>query len=402
MLDLTKAAAQADIVVHRLRDGRAEHQAHLETALGLIKKSDTNLDALKQKIAASNKKTKWLVAGLIESLGTHLPTPPTPPNYTILATDGSHIDVDRHQSTRCYLINIGRVRLDYGHNAYAELTSIPKLCADRAEMFLSDKEGLYEVAIEGTLLGIKRAVAELDHLAEISREVPPERPTLALMDGSLIMWGLANERYQDFVSQELLDNNYLKTMDDFCRLAGRSRTTLASYISFPRATDVVNALRLILCPETIADCKKHCTGIQPSKRPCEPLAGVHDGDIFSCLLAEGERSAIFYNQSRISEHYGPHRVHFFYLKLADEVARVEIPEWIASDPEKLGLTHALVWDQCQRGSGYPVALAEAHEQAVVTGVDRTSFQQMLEHWLIAEHLPQVTSAKNQSKRTRWV
>jgi len=399
VLDLTKVAPQIDAVVNLLRDNRDEHQAHLNKACDLLTKSAANLNSLKQKINASHKKTVWTMAGLVESPGARFPLPPVPPNHTVLATDGSQIDVDRHQSARCYLINIGRVRLDYGQNAGAELASLPKLCAGD-EMFLSD--GLRELAIEGALLGIKRTVTELSHLAEMSSEVPPERPTLALVDGSLIMWGLASERYPDFVSQELLENGYLKTLDILSHLAEHNCLTLASYISFSRATDVANAMRLILCPEAVADCDKHCKNVPSKKRPCEQVAGVRDSDIFGHLLKEGERSATFYSQSLITERYGPHRIYFFYLKLADEVARVEIPEWVALNQSKLDLTHALVWNQCLRGEDYPIALAEAHEQAVVTGADRAGFQQVLEQWLIAERLPQTTSAKSQSKRTRWV
>ncbi len=46
---------------------------------------------------------------------------------------------------------------------------------------------------------------------------------------------------------------------------------------------------------------------------------------------------------------------------------MEVPEWVARRKDLLDLTHALVLDQCRRGQGYPVALSEAHEQAVVTG-----------------------------------
>lgn len=66
------------------------------------------------------------------------------------------------------------------------------------------------------------------------------------------------------------------------------------------------------------------------------------------------------------------------------------------------LVHTLVLDQCQRGQGYPVALSEAHEQAVVTGADRENFWQLVESSLVDEHLPSPSSAKSQSKRTRWV
>jgi hypothetical protein len=49
-----------------------------------------------------------------------------------------------------------------------------------------------------------------------------------------------------------------------------------------------------------------------------------------------------------------------------------------------------------------VALAEAHEQAVVTAADRDSFQQLLEMSLFEEGIPSTTSAKSRSKRTRWL
>ena len=97
-----------------------------------------------------------------------------------------------------------------------------------------------------------------------------------------------------------------------------------------------------------------------------------------------------------------HRVYFFYLRVDDEIARIEVPEWVAKDEGLLNLAHTLVLDQCQRGHGYPVALSEAHEQAVVTGADRENFWALVESSLVEEHLPTPTSAKSQSKRTRWV
>ncbi len=38
---------------------------------------------------------------------------------------------------------------------------------------------------------------------------------------------------------------------------------------------------------------------------------------------------------------------------------------------------SMIIDQCAKGRGYPVALAEAHEQAVVKGPDREFFYQLL-------------------------
>ena len=88
--------------------------------------------------------------------------------------------------------------------------------------------------------------------------------------------------------------------------------------------------------------------------------------------------------------------------MEDEIARVEVPEWVAMKKDLLDLTHALVLDQCRRGQGYPVALSEAHEKAVVTGADREEFWGLVEEALVEEKLPDYTSTKSRSKRTRWI
>ncbi|MBA7703999.1 hypothetical protein ES703_112797 [subsurface metagenome] len=132
------------------------------------------------------------------------------------------------------------------------------------------------------------------------------------------------------------------------------------------------------------------------------MAGVRDRELFLNLLSEGERSALFISPSKIQKHYGYHQVYFFYIRVDDEVARVEIPRWVALNEDLLNLVHILVLDQCRRGHGYPVALSEAHEQAVVTAADRENFWQLVDSSLVEEHLPTLTSAKSQSKRARWV
>jgi hypothetical protein len=193
----------------------------------------------------------------------------------------------------------------------------------------------------------------------------------------------------------------LKCLDAMKKLNKDHRLALASYISFPRSTDVVNVLRVAVCPNDIPDCDKQCP---PGKeRDCDTLAGVRDRDLFMNLLESGERSALFISPSKVvKEHYGSHRVYFFYLRVDDEIARIEVPQWVAENKDLLEMTHGLVFDQCRRGHGYPVALSEAHEQAVVTGADRENFRELVESTLIEEHLPTPASGKSLSKRTRWV
>jgi GNAT superfamily N-acetyltransferase len=398
-LDLTKVAAQVGSMVARLKASGEERRKRLQTALDTLNDKSIDLEGLKKKIDASQ--TTWLVAGLVDGLGPRYKAPPLPPEFTVIATDGSHIDVDRHQSTRCYLINIGAVVLDYGANPQALLDNFPALYFGDEELVIAPGGRGRAQPIEGALLGIKRGVDECHRLAALATELPKDSSSLALVDGSLILWGLAGQTYPDFVTEALLVKGFLRHLEEMKRLNAERRLALASYISFPRSADVVNALRVALCPHDIIDTDKDCG--ECTSRECEAVAGVQDRELFASILDEGERSALFSSQSKIvRDHYGGHWVYFFYLRVDGEIARVEVPQWVAQDETLLDLTHGLVLDQCRRGQGYPVALAEAHEQAVVTGADRESFWQLVELLLIGEHLPAPTSAKSFSKRTRWV
>ena len=93
---------------------------------------------------------------------------------------------------------------------------------------------------------------------------------------------------------------------------------------------------------------------------------------------------------------------FYYLNTGDEIARMEVPAWVAEDETLLSLSHSLVLDQCRKGLGYPVSIMEAHEQAVIGGSERELFRRMVEDTLAERHLPVYTSEKERSKRLRWL
>ena len=397
-LDLARVVAQVGEMVARLISGGAARQQRLDKALSAIGEKSVDFEGLKKKIDAS--KTTWLVADLVDALDHRYPPPPPPADFTVIATDGSHIDVDRHRSARCYLINIGAVTLSYGDSPGAILESFPRLYAGDEDMVITPPGNANRrQAIEGQLLGIKRTVDEVQQLAEMAKVLPETNPALALLDGSLILWGLEN--YHDFVTETFLDKGFLQYLDAIKNASRNKKLAVASYISLPRGNDVINALRVALCPNDPLDTDTHCPDCR--SRECDAIAGVGDSELFYALLGEGERSAVFASQSSVVEkRYGEHRVHFFYLNTGDEIARIEVPQWVARDENRLDLTHALVLDQCRRGQGYPVALSEAHEQAVLTMSDRENFWQLVEASLVDEHLPTSTSGKSFSKRTRWV
>jgi hypothetical protein len=74
---------------------------------------------------------------------------------------------------------------------------------------------------------------------------------------------------------------------------------------------------------------------------------------------------------------------FFYLNVgrtdAAWLARVEIPAWVAEDPQKLDSLHAVLVDQCKilGTRAYPYLLHRAHETAVVTLEEKDQLTQMI-------------------------
>jgi hypothetical protein len=395
-LDLSKIVDQITSMVASLKSHLDERQQQLNHAVDILHSQSNNLERLEKKIEAS--KLTWLVAHLVEPIDRHYQPRPLPQEFTVIATDGSHIDVDRHKPTHCYLINIGGVVFQYGPRPDAMLDSVPHLYASDEELSItaSGMQGR-EQPVEGTLLGVKRSVEECKRLAELAAELPAGSRAVGLIDGSLILWNL--EAYPDFVSDILLEKGFLTYLEQIRQLNEAREIPVASYISYPRSSDVVNALKVALCPRETVDSDK-C--FECKSRECDFVAGVRDRELFTALLTPGERSALFISPSKIQKRYGKNMVHFFYLRLDEEIARIEIPQWVTQDEKRLNLVHTLVLDQCRRGQGYPVALMEAHEKAVITGADRDNFWQMVESSLIAEHLPTLGSAKSRSKKTRWV
>jgi hypothetical protein len=167
---------------------------------------------------------------------------------------------------------------------------------------------------------------------------------------------------------------------------------IASYLSRPRAAEVAGLVQFLQVQGDLDKWKE----LYP-RRTDNPYRGVLDHLLFGNLLHEGQRSACFQSMSRINvtSYPHPHTIRFFYLKVGREVARVEFPAWVAD--EALILLHAVVYDQCVRGMGYPVAVQRAHEQAVIHEGDRRQLESLIERLFTRAGIPAVRSAKSVSK-----
>jgi len=398
-LDLERIAIQIENMAESIKARENEGIAKIGQALDILHSPSVELEPLNRKIRES--KSTWLVPELKENIAISHSASHCPESYIAIASDGSHIDTDRHYSVHCFLLNIGIAYLQYGQNPDARLFSVPQLYFDDREVAIISEDGR-QTLIEGQLLGLKRGNEEYRLLANEASELKDELPALLLVDGSLILWGLAGQTYPEFVTQEFLANGLIKYFGEIRNCKSANKLALASYISFPRSTEVVNTLKLAVCPYSPVDCDYYCSG-KTQGRECDIVNGLRDRDIFNRTLNSGERSAMFRSRSSIVEkYYGEHQINFFYIKLDEEIARVELPSWIADDAQLVDILHSMILDQCRKGLGYPVALSEAHEKAVVTGADREQFWRLVGQILAEDQILLRNSAKQLSKRTRWI
>ena len=423
-LDLYRTAAQLDAALASADLGPARDR---RAGAVLAALRDADASTLNDRVEAAQGLLAFLPAEAVEPPGATFDAPAPPADFNVVATDGSHIDVNRHLPLRCALVNIGGCRLTYGDAPDAALFSRPALRTTDADLYVQDPDTpSARQAVEGALMGLVRTVEEASALADAVDADASGLPTLALLDGTLVLWELGGElpprgRYPDYVRERLLRDGLLAALDRIRdaslrqtdgapppfalrEIEGRAGVAVASYISLPNSAEVVNLLRLALCDlDPVGHCQTHCRALAPGLRRCDAAEGLTDRELFERALAPGQRSAVFASRSPVArDAYGPHRVHFFYVNVGEEIGRVEVPAWVALDPALLSLAHALVVDNARRGAGYPVALQEAHEQAVVTGADREAFRNMVERALEGRGLPVYTSQKQRSKRRPWV
>lgn len=395
-LDLSALSKQIRTMSGSLAVEATDKQDRQTLALGrYLEQADEHM-AWAEAADLSRETSAWLLARPAEPLNAIYDLPARPAAYALVATDGSQVDVERHGIAMCYVINVGRVFLRYGPRPSAKLSAQPSLYYHDEDLYLSD--GVRRIPIEGNYLSARRDVEEGVALVGLADEfLTGDEPSVALQDGTLVRWTLAGA--EKFVQEHFL-RPYLAYLD-----AMRERgIPVASYISRPRAPEVAGTIRLMFCPDVklaegrgakCSECSDVAAGRAPSCSICNSLT---DADILADALADGQRGPLFASMSRINvESYGPHLIHFFYMRVGREIARVELPRWVAENPAMVDHVHAIIYDQCMKGQGYPVALARAHEQAIVRSADRKAFLKIVESTLLRADLPATSSRKRESK-----
>ena len=309
-----------------------------------------------------------------EPLDTPIRPPPPPSRAILLATDGSQIMPDRHAAFLYYLVNVGAIVYYHGDSRAPDTHSEPRMRYPQLQDDQTDDEPGFDksvVTIERDLLEI----GTLSNLAWHFAEVP--QPRLALLDQRLLYYPFGGS---DQAAREAVDN-WAGAVSDM----RESGALVAGYIDRPGKRSVITLL------ETLQDETDIGWETLGKRKPGDDLT---DATLYAGLLGPGERSPVFADVSPANERFAAAdpliAACFFYFnpgspRLSGDgerieprtVARVDIPLWVAQDPEAVALVHGLIYDQCRLTGFYPYVLTRAHELAVVGKRDADSLNQMI-------------------------
>uniref|UniRef100_B8HUX9 NurA domain-containing protein n=1 Tax=Cyanothece sp. (strain PCC 7425 / ATCC 29141) TaxID=395961 RepID=B8HUX9_CYAP4 len=387
MLDLTKVAQQMQGVSRQLTIEAAATLKRLDLAQTLLHQAQIDQAELVRQRQIWQEGLRFMVAEPLEPLDTCRDLVPPPAQHTVMATDGSQIAPSHHEIAYCYLINVGRVRLDYGQNRQPLLDSLPEVFYQPEDLYPYRQWGIRTEE----WMGLRRTQLEATVLAELACGTATTHPLpcLALVDGSLIHWSLEG------LPQDGRDRILTPMLECWTEMR-RLGIPLVGYLSASRGSEALNFLRLQACPHPEPNCDQYCGG---ERADCQVLEPLRDVVFWSQCLQPGQRGPLWRSSARILDSYGEHRIYFCHVHAGSEVVRLEFPAWVGEDEQKLALALGIVLAQVQKGYGYPVALAEAHNQAVVRGGDRARFFALLEQEMIRAGLRNVgTSYKEARKR----
>ena len=377
---IQRAGLQAPLRERELQDRRREAQR----LLSQYAREGKQLNQRAERALELNPDLRTALAGE-EALNEAIDPPAQVPALVIWAADGSQIIPDPHLALQFGVINVGLIRLTSGQT--------PRQQIESRLLFAEEIYTAQGYLVGEEIIALRRDFQERDQLLKAGLQ--EQDTVLTLTDGPLELFreGKESREYQMLLEQ------YLSVLS---QMAERGLLT-AGYVDKPRADLLVRLLELQLIPDDKLD----------EAGRLRPLLGVADTECFASILQPGQRSAIFKLQAKSAQRFsGQLAIHFFFLNVGREgkpqVARVEIPQWVAQDAQQVALVHHALITQCrQMGSkAYPYILHRAHETAVVSFAERDRLMEMLQiemlnQGLSAGQLSNKQSNKNLAGRTRY-
>ena len=285
--------------------------------------------------------------------------PPAGP-FVLLAADGSQINPDRHGAVEFGAVNVGAIRMRPGAAPREQVSST---------LLFGDDLYVNKRPLSDADLAIWRDLEERKMLFAMARqESESGLRVVTLTDGPLELYSM--EQDTEFFKQKL--EEYLSILRELAGL----RAAAAGYVDKPRSDTLVALLELAALERN---------GELSQAGRDRPLWPVRDRDLLLERMQPGRRSAVLELRSPSGQRFtGPLGLHFFYLNVGRsghaQMARVEIPRWVALDRELLDLLHgALLTQSAQMGARpYPYILHRAHEVAVVHLDERDQLEGMIQ------------------------
>lgn len=361
----------------------------LDEALDTLTTYRTNWTAVSQALSLASKKAdpkQYRSARPFDHdqpLDAAIDPPPPPAAATIIATDGSQIMPDRHAAYLYYLINVGGIVYHHGRSAAPETFAFPTLAYPEDDAADTFKESSGAVSIERDLTEIETLAKQTFHHRRDSDL------TLAILDQRLLYWPIGGAG--------IADNAAVTEWGTHMTAVHQAGALLCGYIDRPGTTAVVTLLNSVTAVSDPTFNWRSLSAKQANQ-------GLTDRDIFGDLLAPGQRSKVFVNISPPNETFATqdpdNEVCFFFLNpgtSGQQIARVDIPRWVAENKASVSAVHALIIDQCRLLGDYPYVIARADEMAVVGRQDNENLNFLIDVTMQKYGIESRLTAKQSSK-----
>lgn len=370
-------------------------EARLLAAQETFDEATENPDSFAVRMVDNVDHAQWPLSIPLEPISTQKSVQPLASPHTVVACDGSQILPSHHEVYSCYLLNIGSALITYGTLQPPILESQPHLYHRPHELYpLINGRRMHVdeqfVALERNLLELEqvcqRAIAARERL----------QPVVAFVDGSLIPWGMHDMPlpYQTEFTVRII--GALERLRQY-------QVPIVGYISHSRSSDLTNDLRVWRCPYPKARCRDHCGSLNEEEYPCSSLWPMTDRQLLMAALPKHRRTCVFKSSAAALDAFPlPEKTCFAYLNVGHEVARLEFPHWVFADSKYFELMLSATLTQADKGMGYPVALSEAHNLAVIRASDRSKFFDLLTKHLVSLGVGKVRVSPKESRKRRSI
>lgn len=300
-------------------------------------------------------------------------------SYRIIACDGSDTPLRDDFIFPYFLINIGFAYFQYFKNPKFVGDSEPEIFYTPDYIYAESMGIRYPISTEG--INLLMLLKESTTLANKIKEFDLSNPSAALIDGSVIQWGV---REKSVEKQKEFFKNYGNLLIE----ARKLNIPVAGYISGSRSRDVLGSINYYLMMKNISFLE-------------EELFFIYDTDIFQRILKPFERSVLFQNNEQFIKFY-PEKIFFYYINNGYEVVRIEIPEFVAKNEDLFNTLNSILLNQSEKGGGYPEVLKEAHEQAVIHKKEQDAIEEILLNLLRKEGYDFKSIQKVLAKKIRTI